>query len=286
MVWTGSELAVAWIDETNPFTAPDLVIRTFDEALRPTSDEITLASSAAREGDVALTAAGGAWAAAWRENDALTGTESIIVKRGLISWQIGPFQAGAATDRPALAVVDGSRLLLAFTEGTNPSGGFSFDTPRLRIAVLDTQSPGPVEACEVSPLVVPYSDDPALSQQQPNVAASGGRFYIAWRSERAGDLLGDELWLKEVLVDSAASSSCGLDLSIPEFALPRDAAHQSGDQRSPALASTPLPPEGAIATAWEDLARTISSASGAPDVVVELIPTPVVRYPDAPLEGE
>ncbi|MGH8310258.1 MAG: hypothetical protein ACRETX_10765, partial [Steroidobacteraceae bacterium] len=60
MLWTGTELIVAWTD------AGDVSCRRFSAALKPLDDEVALASTAASEGNVILAPFGGSWAAVWR----------------------------------------------------------------------------------------------------------------------------------------------------------------------------------------------------------------------------
>src|SRR4029434_1807422 len=54
MVWTGSELVIAWVDASNARTAPDLRYRVFDRWLSPVSDEQTLGAESDSEAGVAL----------------------------------------------------------------------------------------------------------------------------------------------------------------------------------------------------------------------------------------
>jgi cysteine-rich repeat protein len=65
IVWTGSELVMAWTD-LSVFPG-DIRYRTFDSTLSPTSAEQTLAGTSAGEGTVSLSVHNGAFAAAWRE---------------------------------------------------------------------------------------------------------------------------------------------------------------------------------------------------------------------------
>jgi hypothetical protein len=61
--------------------------------------------------------------------------------------------------------------------------------------------------------------------------------------------------------------------------LPRGKNHLGGSQRRPALAATALAPGGALLAAWDDFG-TAYPMKGGVDVIVELIPTPVVRLQD------
>jgi hypothetical protein len=57
---------------------------------------------------------------------------------------------------------------------------------------------------------------------------------------------------------------------------------QPGDQRQPAMAATPLPPEGAVAVAYESYEAPSGTVQGEPDVFVQLRPVPFgIQDPDA-----
>lgn len=107
---------------------------------------------------------------------------------------------------------------------------------------------------------------------RPAAVRVGTRAFVAWATEAViADPRGEEMWRKEVTWSGSA-----LDTSSVEIRLPRRDTHRLGDQRFPALAATPLGPEGAIAEAWMDLGNTFAAeASG--DVAVELMPVPVLR---------
>ena len=90
VLWTGTELIVAWADTSNGQTGPDLRYRTFDATLTPTSSEQTLAGSSAVEEGVALTAFAGSWAAAWRE--AQNGFETLRVHAGNVAFTVTSFE--------------------------------------------------------------------------------------------------------------------------------------------------------------------------------------------------
>ena len=99
ILWTGSELVVAWVDDSDATTGPDLRFRTFDASLNPTSGEQTLAATADAEADVALAGFAGTWAAAWRDDTA--GLETIQVQAGATRWTVGPaFLPGPAEASP------------------------------------------------------------------------------------------------------------------------------------------------------------------------------------------
>lgn len=262
-VWTGTELVVAWGDTSNAQTGPDLRYRTFDATLSPTSGEQTLAASSAVEESVSLASFAGSWAAAWREGSG--GLETVRVRAGGAAFSVGPFAPGPYGDQPGLAELDATHLLVVFAEGTGTG------TAKLRGAVLDTAQPGVAVAFDLAPLVQPDAGVP-LGIMRPAAVRAGARVFVAWATEAAvADPRGEELWIKEVSWNGAA-----LDLTALEQPIPRWDPHRLGDQRLPALAATPLGPEGALAMAWMDLGTTFASeASG--DVAVELMPVPVLR---------
>lgn len=259
LLWTGTELVAAWVDDSKlPTAGSNLHMRRFSAALAPLSSEEILANSPAQESGVALATFGSGWAAAWRS--ALAGTEMIAVKATGASWSVAVASPGPAEDKPALAELDATHLLLVFSEGT---------PARLRGAILDTASQT-VTPFPITPSVAPYSTDASLAQSHPNAVRAGSRLFVAWRSALVpGDPKAEELWLKEL--DWTSST---LDLSKSEFTLPRWPAHLKDDQRRPALAAMG---SGALATAWDDYGRVFGSVEGTPDVVAGLIPLPILR---------
>ena len=263
VLWTGTELVVAWADTSNGQTGPDLRYRTFDATLTPTSSEQPLAGSSAVEEGVALTTFAGSWAAAWRE--AQNGFETIRVHAGNVAFSVGPFAPGPYGDPPALVELDGTHLLVVFAEGSGQN------TAKLRGAVLDTAQPGATTAFDIGPLVQGDAGTP-LGILRPAAVRVGTRVFVAWATEAAiADPRGEELWLKEVTWSGSV-----LGVAAVEVPLPRWDAHRLGDQRFPALAGTPLGPEGAIAGVWVDLGKTFASEANG-DVAVELVPVPVLR---------
>ncbi len=266
LIWTGTELIVAWVDESKIGTTfADTKWRKLDGTGALVGGEQTLAGTAAVEANVALAPFAGTWAAAWRS--ASGSSENVVARTGTNTWSIPLSAPGPADDRPALAELDASHLLLVFTEG-----GGAFSTSRLRGAILDLGSTS-ATPFDISPLVAPYSTDPSLGQSHPNVVSVGTRIFVAWRSEAVSGVAdAEELWLKEL-----SWGALTLDLSAIEIPLPRATAHRKDDQRHAALAGTPLFPEGAIASAWDDYGRVFGSIEGTPDVVAELIPVPIVR---------
>jgi hypothetical protein len=276
LISTRAGLVVAWVDDSDAANGPDIKLRTFDFALVPTSKEQVLAGTAANEGDVALAPFGNDWAAAWRAGE--SGMETLHVQQGTIHWTVGPFQPGPVGDRPALAQVDGSRLLAVYTEGIDrPNTGVA-NGSKLRAILLDTAEPGSVSGAFDVVSAVSAGPGQTLSQSQPNAIRTGGGIFIGWRAESvSGDSQGEELWLKQV---AWTAPSPNLDWSAPEQPLPRWPVHGAGDQRHPAfaVAGTRSGPE--LVTAYEDFGRNFD-ANGKEIVAVEAIPIPRVRLPTA-----
>jgi hypothetical protein len=275
---TPSGLVVAWVDDSPAASGPRVMFRTFDNNLSPTSSEQPLSMSAddggadagnPNEGDVALSPFGSSWAAAWRAGE--NGLETVHIRTGSTTWSIGPYLPGPVDDRPALAELDATHLLVVYTEGTDPEETGVANGSKLRVGVLDTAAPGTITPTDVAAIV---SGNDALAQSQPNAIRVGSRVYIAWRTESAlGNANAEELWLKLV-----GFGSTGLDLTSSEIPLPRSASHRSGDQRRPALAASSLGSEGTLVTAFDDLGKVFTS-EGNGDPAVEAIPMPLLRLP-------
>jgi hypothetical protein len=278
IVWTGSQLVVAWSDDSVPATAPDLRVRSLDVSSGVVSDVQTLAATAHVEGDVALAPFAGAWAAAWRDapqpppdGGNASGLETIEVQAGSTHWSIGPaFPPGPAGVRPALIGLDATHLAVTYAVGVDRAGSGVADGSKIQLAVLDLAAPGSVSGTDISP-TAPGST--SLSQSQPNLAIVNDSPFLAWWSEAAlGSALGEELWLKALAWDGAK-----LDTGAAEVPLPRAQASRRGDQELPALASTTLPPGGALLVAWDDLGKALDPGEATGDVAIDLDPLPLLR---------
>jgi cysteine-rich repeat protein len=267
VVRAGPEIVVAWVDDGNFGTGSDVRFRRFDLQLVPlTETDETLAETTESESGVVLTPFGDGWAAAWRS--ASTAGEAIGVRSGQTAWQVTAGRAGPADDKPALVAIDAEHLLVVFTTQV------STNVFALKGALLDTAAPGEVESFEIVPTEV---SEPDVSHSQPSVTRAGERVYLSWRSTSVlGNADAEELWLKEISW-SSGSSSLTVDLSRTEVPLPRAASHRSGDQRVPGLATAALWQDGGIAAVWEDYGRVFGAGEGGPDVIVGLIPAPVLR---------
>jgi cysteine-rich repeat protein len=277
VVWTGSELAIAWVDDSKLTTQfLNTTIRTFSATGTATSSEIALGTGPTSESDVSVAESNGSWAAAWRTSTGAGIPPVFNVRMGSTSWTTSPTSAGPADERPAVVGLDAGHVAVFFVDGT---GGPV--TPRLRAALLDTATPGDTLSFPIEPLVEPYASDPSLYQMHVAAVRSGDEIFVAWRSEPViGSTDIDDVWLKKIPWDSSGGTLT-LDLSSEEIPLPRAQAHWDNGQQRPSLAVMKLPFESLLATAWDDYGRVFGPIEGQPDVVAELIPLPIVRLPNA-----
>jgi hypothetical protein len=293
IVWTEKqELVVAWVDGSNAQTGPDVRYRIFNGALGPCTEELTLADLVDTEGDVALAPLGTNWAAAWRAGK--DGLETIRIRADvspagapsacnrqpkdppptIVDWSVGPFLPGPADDKPALAELDATHLLLVYTEGTDPAGTSVANVPALRAAVLDTAHPGQVPGLPVYPRPPQGQAANPIGQSHPNAVRAGNRMFIAWRSDSIlGDAHAEDLWIKPVKLSTTHAL---LDLSAVDAALPRHGEHQLGDQRNVALCEfSPNMQESPLVVGWDDLGTTFGAGEGQGDVVAQVVPMPL-----------
>ncbi len=201
---SGGQIVVAWTDYSDSATGPDLRYQLFDASLAKVGGEVLLAGTAASEDDVALSTFGRGWAAAWRA--AIDGLETIHVAALGREWTIGsPFLGGPALDRPAIAELDATHLLVGYEEGIADEMGIANAT-RLRLAVVDTSVPpdpaggqAGITITDLAPRMAADGGSGLVSLDQVNLAGANGRVYATWRSLATGtDPNGDELWLKEI----------------------------------------------------------------------------------------
>jgi hypothetical protein len=266
IVFTGSQVVVAWVDESNAATGADLKLRTFDAALKPTSDEQPLAVSADSESDVTLAAFAGSYAAAWRSSAG--GVETVHVRAGGNEWPFALAAAGPAGDRPALVELDATHLLLTYSEGGALD---SSDSSHLRAALIDTAAVGPV---------LPFDVDVAsgASGDAPVLAVVGDAAFLAWHTAATpGDPNGEEVLLKGIPIDRAGVlDATKLDWSSLVVPLARQDAHRRGDQRLPALASTGRE----LLSTWADLGVSFGGREWHGDVAMNVSSMPGARAPD------
>jgi hypothetical protein len=226
--------------------------------------------------NVSLSPVDGGWAAAWRSGEG--GFESIVVRVGSDEWRTEPALPGPSGDHPGVIELDGDHMMLVYTVGTSQSGGAPATVGRLRTAVLDRAAPTAVTSAPLATLM-PNNQDESLDQRRPAAVRVGDRLFVSWQSESPnGDALRDEVWLQEITWDPAdpdrlePADERPLQVSAPRL----------GDQRNPTFAASPLFPQGALITLWEDWSGLLEN-SPTPDVVLGFRPVPFVTLdpPDA-----
>jgi hypothetical protein len=276
MLWTGTQLVVAWEDYSEAVAGPDLRYRLFDAELNPLSGDLALAASSLPEGAVALAPFNAGWAAAYREGTQ-DGKENVVVRVGEKAFRVEPVLGGPLEDRPALVGLDATHLLVAFSAGTDPDTTGVSNLPRLRYAVIDTTGAAVQASRALDPMDDVLSGNARVAQMSPSLAAGPdgtSTAYLAWRSEgRPGDAAGDQLWLKYLSWNPALETP--LAVGEAEMLIPRVCEGSIGDQRRPQLAKVGLPPAGALAVTWDDYSHSQGVASGDPDVVVHYAPMKV-----------
>lgn len=273
MLWAGGQLVVAWVDYADASNGPDIRYRLFDADLSPLSADVALADSSTWEADVALASFGAGWAAAYREGTP-DGRENVVVKNGDRTWRVGPVLGGPAGEKPALVELDSTHLLVAYTEGTDPTASGVANTPRLRYAVVDT-------TVDSAPLPRPLggtdsTSSAALLQAQTSPALERGLdgVFLAWRTEAVpGDAAGDQVWIKSLgWSPRGLANALEVEEHDTELLLPRLCESSTGDQRAPALARASLYPNDALAIGWDDYSHSLDASSNGPDVVIHYAP--------------
>lgn len=281
VVFDGSQLVVAWVDNADPANGPDLRYRTFSSDLKPTSGELTLAASGAVEDHVVLAGQDGKWAAAWRSGS--SGVETIEVQSGASHWSVGPFLPGPDDDHPALVFLDARHLAVAFSAGSDESASGLANTPHLHGAILDAAFPGHVESFKVEPKMAPYSLLPQIGQSQPSIANLGDRLLLAWRSSAIpGAPEGEELWAREISW-TISGNALVVDTAAAERPLPNGGEFRAGDQSRPVLLSSRYWPEHRLLSVWEDRSGSFQNLFGASEVGVQFsrVPSQLPTTPDS-----
>lgn len=267
--WDGSALLVAWLDDSPALDPTSLgrrvCLRRFDTQLQPLGQEACFEESSGWPSDLRIAVRGSTHAVGWREADGYV--DRIVVRSGLwgsaSSWTSEELIPTAAQEPPALAWLDDDHLLVVATEGDGVQRATMLQNG-LALGSFD----------EVTTLVPRY--EPILATTQDGV-------YLAWSEPEALLTGGWTATLAEVWVQKLDWTGSEIDwTSNPVLPLPRDPAHRLGDQHRPALrpvvdASQPAP-GGALLACWNDLTSdNFTDQAEHGDVVVELIPTPIVR---------
>lgn len=270
LLWAGSELIAAWTDLVT------VKYRRLTAGLTPLGPETELQTNTALQSNVTLAPLADSWAAAWRSNDG--GLESIVVRAGDVLAATEPAPPGPEGDRPAIVELDAEHLLVLYTIGTDPLGGGPANVGRLRIGVVDLTAaadagaPGSIVSQPPEIMTSPYDSDASLEQRRPSAVRVGDRVFIGWETESPlNDPLESEIWLQEIGWNADAP---GVIEVLDEEPVQVDATRM-GDQLDPGLAASPLFPEGALITVWEDYSQDLSG-QGSADLVLGFRPTPFV----------
>ena len=268
LVWDGSELVVAWLDDSpswNPQGSGRRVcVQRFDQALGRLGVETCFDEGVGWPSDLTIAAGSVSTAVAWRE---LRGYDDVIVVEGDgWSWESEALAATSAFESPALGWIDGQTLLVVATEGEGSQ----------RAVVLEA-------GVEMSSFEVLASTS-GLPRFEPSVAVTADGIYLAWSEPEEPPDGGWLPTLAEVWLQKLVWTGTDLDSSAQPMPLPREAAHQNGDQHRPLILPVQDPsqpaPGGALLCSWNDLtASNYLDQAQHGDVVIEVIPTPVVRGP-------
>lgn len=243
LLWTGAALVLGWEDES---TIPRQVCTLrFDGNLQPLAEQNCRGVMDAWQSTLTL----GSSATAWREDD---GQASVFaVELAAATWTSPFVGLPSANEAPAIVDIAPSGTLVVYGD----------DSSALHAVVLD----GSANTVFASVL-----NDAASPRSTPSLAVTDEGIYLAWREPSADpdpdagwDPAYEELWLQRLAWDGMT-----LDTSAVPIPLPRMPWDQTGDQRKPSLAAVPYSSGGAVFAAWNHLGR---------DVIIELIPTPVLR---------
>ena len=258
IVWTGSELVVGWEDES---TIPRRICtQRFNEQLVKLGDQ-SCTTESLPVSRVSLASLQGQLIRSWRADGLMT-SYRVEMPGGV--WGSDLVPSPAFDETIALAEVDTATMLAVFCDGLG----------EMRAVALDAFG------SELGDVLV--LNQGGVPRFQPSLASTADGVYLAWRepalppdSGDEWDPVFDELWLQRLAWDGVM-----LNVSADPIPLPRIPSHQQGDQARPALVAIPYWPGGAVLAAWDDMVSTgFGAQSEHGDVVLELIPTPVLRTP-------
>lgn len=278
-------ILVAYTDEYDAVSGPDITLRAFDLDLKPLSSTV-LANASDVEGRVALARLGTSWGAAWRRATA-DGSEYVEAYDAAtgVRWTVGPHGAADGDDAPAMIALDATRRLVVYTRAASGSGAYPIG--QLYYALLDTAQPGSAVTSAALPTTSAYTSYAGLAMRRPMALQTGSEAVLAWSSAQPsadpGFANAEEIWYERF---SASLSGTTLTLTgSGEVPIPRFPSGRVGDQRRPALAlvePSTNHPGGALATAWEDYGETLGTGSGEPEVLTYLAPLNLARPTTTP----
>jgi hypothetical protein len=255
ILWTGKHLVVGWEDES---TMPRRVCtRAFNLDLTSSAGEICTPSGGAAS-RVALGSVQGDVVVSYRWDEDEETTFRVLLPSGA-AFSTQPMLPPAHDENAVVAMLDDFTWLLVYVDGARV----------MRAALFDTSG------VSLGGAVVLGSD-----RGRPSVVTTAAGTYLGWwepaelpQDSVGWDVVIDELWFQRLQWDGSI-----LDTTAEPIPLPRSNVRRLGDQALPSLTAVPYWPSGALVGVWTDLVRDgYAGYSSRADVVVELIPTPVVR---------
>jgi cysteine-rich repeat protein len=258
-VWTGSELVVAWTDETTALQ-DHVRFRRFGSDLVPKGPEESLEPSP-RTAAVRLATFAGGWATQWIESSPPNYNPDFFVRAGTKEWVVRGLYGAV---EPTLIALSDTHLLLVSTGAVFHDGGT--DTRHLFGAILDVASPGEVRPFRLRPRLPEHADDGFAEETAPVVARVGDTVYLAWYQWTVLALQGE--FIKPMRWNAATNT---LALDTPESPAPRD-VRRGNDEF--ALTVAPWGAGSTLFAAWTET-WGFPDQPAAADVAVTQIPLPV-----------
>jgi hypothetical protein len=281
IIATSDSVVIAYTDESNSSTVPEIRVREFDHELNA-KRSWTISDGANVTGRVSLAPLDQGWGAAFR-TVVNNGQEVVVVydAKSNVKWSTKPHYAGPTNESPALIPLGPYHRLVVFGVGTDPDGDGIFSTGQLQYAFLDTRTPNaPLKEDAVGHNESSgYVASKTSGESRPSLVQTGTDVYLAWQNgATSGTANGEDVWLQRI---SARITDAQIEITFnPEYRLPRWPSESSKDQRRPALAllgQSAHNPSFALASVWEDYGKTLGADSGEPDVLVQLAPLNIRR---------
>ena len=255
VLWTGKRLVVGWEDES---TIRRRVCRKeFNADLQPVSGEVCTSTLDAAT-RVSLATLNGERVTSYRVDRSETSIFQVDLPSGAV-FATEPVWSPAFDETLALAELDGCTMLGVYVDGNDVMRAVVFDDTGAALG-----PPVVLGEPRWRPALAMTADGAYLAWWEPSAVPHGS---VGW------DPNAEEVWLQRLSWNGSV-----LDVSSKPIPLPRTTLHRLGDQVMPSLASVPLWPTGALVAAWTDLSGGNYAGQVAhADVLLELIPTPVIR---------
>jgi len=255
MMWTGKHLVVGWEDDSTVLRR--VCTRQFTEELTPAGGEwcVWSVQSVSR---VSISSLHGEVATSLRLNGDEATIFTVMLPGGGV-FQTEPVLSPPFDEAVTMAPLDDGAQLAVYVDGE-----------RVMLTVVLDASGFALRA----PLVL------GVGRGRPMLARAPSGLYLSWwevAEEPEGavgwDPVFEELWLQRV-----GWVGPDLDLTSEPIPLPRGDAPRLGDQVMVSVVPVPYWPTGALAAVWTDLrGGNFSGQAPHAELVIELIPTPIVR---------